>query len=851
MNLKSLLIFALRDLKANKKFTLFFALNLSLGLFGFLALDSFKESIEITMGAKSQAVLGADIGIGARRALSQEEIQKADQVFAGYVDSTSVTETYSMVASADNSRLVELKVIESNYPFYGEIQLEKQGVVSGTSEKNLFSKDSAWFYPETVLQLNLKIGDKVKIGDLDVEVADIIQKDSSSMGSGFSFALPVYLSKATFEKTKLMRFGSTSFQSKLYKLPTGADLDTLSAKASSQFKDPAIQILSHKNSSEQISRLLTRLNDYLGLASLVALFMTALGTTFLYRSHLSKRLRDVAILKSLGQEAKSIEVLYLFQLLFLGVISTLPVFLLCYLAYPLLSSWLQSQLQTELILHVTPRTWALGVISGVLTCLLVCYPMLLSLRQVKPRQLFQGIDFQTPSLSWGQSLTYLPAFFFFWGLSVWLAKSWYVSALFIGIFVTSFTLLALVASFLLSQIHRLQVSNLYWRLPLRNLGRQKFSNISIFLAIALGSLFMNLIPQVQSSLKKEIESPTGTKVPGLFLIDIQEDQVSAIENTMKQLNSQLLYVSPMIRARLETVNDESFEKADRNQEAFSREEETENRFRNRGFNLSYREGLSDSESLIQGENIAGQFNPSSQSLPWISLEKRFADRLKLKIGDRLKFDVQGVPVEGQVKNLRQIKWTSFQPNFFVLFQPGAIDEAPKTFLAGVSNLPQNEKIKIQNTLVKEFPNVSVIDITRVIERVSEVMDQMSLAISGMALLSIIVGMTLLFSIANQKAVERRKEVNLLKILGGDFRLITALFFIEFLLVTGVAAVMGIILSFGANFIMTYFIFESEVRFDWITPAWLFISTLVLTVIVCWLAIQSVLRQKPRQILSES
>lgn len=142
MNLKSLLIFALRDLKANKKFTLFFALNLSLGLFGFLALDSFKESIEITMGAKSQAVLGADIGIGARRALSKEEIQKADQVFAGYLDSTSVTETYSMVASPDNSRLVELKVIESNYPFYGEIQLEKQGVVSGTSQK-IFSLKTA------------------------------------------------------------------------------------------------------------------------------------------------------------------------------------------------------------------------------------------------------------------------------------------------------------------------------------------------------------------------------------------------------------------------------------------------------------------------------------------------------------------------------------------------------------------------------------------------------------------------------------------------------------------------------------------------------------------------------------
>lgn len=834
----------------SKKFTLFFAMNLSLGLFGFLALDAFKESIEITMAQKSKAILGADIGIGARRQLTDQELKTADEIFSRALDSTRTIETYSMVASPDNSRLVELMAIESNFPFYGELELEKQGLVGGTSKKDLFDHPRAWVYPELLLQLNLKIGDFIKIGELQVEISDVVLKDSSGMGAGFSFAPPLYISRDNFEKTKLMSFGSTSFQSKLYRLPEDISIDELSAKASDAFKDPGLQILSHKNSSEQISRMLGRLNDYLGLASLVALFLTALGTTFLYRSHISKRLRDVAVLKSLGQPAGAIELSYSLQLLLLGLVSTLPVFLLCLISFPVLSSWLSKELETEIMLHVSSRTMGLGILSGILTCLLVCYPMLSSMRNVQARQLFQGVDFQSQNLSWRQSLLYLPAIFIFWGMSVWLAKSWYVSSLFILIFGLAFIFLTLVAFAILSALKKVKLTSLYFKIPLRNLSRQKFSSISIFLAVALGSLFMNLIPQVQSSLEKEIESPTGTKVPGLFLIDIQDEQVQEIKKSIQDLGTDLMYASPMIRARLESVNGEPFEKADRNKTVFSREEENENRFRNRGFNLSYRAGLADSETLVDGEPIVGKFDPEKQKYPWISLEQRFADRLKLKIGDRLNFDIQGVFLEGQVKNMRQVKWTSFQPNFFVQFQEGAIEEAPKTFLAGVPNLPKEEKLKIQNALVRKYPNVSIIDVSRVIERISEVMDQMSLAISGMAILSILVGMSILFSIANQKAFDRRKEINLLKILGADFSLITSFFFIEFLLITTTAALMGITLSFLANFAMTKFIFESEFSFNARTPLILLFATLILTVTVSWFAIQSVLREKPKKILSE-
>lgn len=851
MKLKSLFSFAVKDIFSSKKFALFFALNLSLGLFGFLTLDTFKISIENSMSQKSKNILGADVGIGARRLLSPEELKIADEVFEGYLDKSQVIESFSMIAAANNSRLVEVKAIQDNFPFYGELELQVQGLLTPeTKSRDLFTGQKAWVYPEVLLQLGLKIGDKVKLGEIEVEISDVVLKDSSGAGAGFAFASPFYVSRETFEKTKLLSFGSTLYQSQLYKMPESADLATLVSQASAKITDPAVQVLFHKTASAQVARLLNRLNDYLGLASLVALFLTALGTTFLYRSHLTKRLKDVAIMKSLGFSVGQIRQLYLLQLLFLGTLATVPVLILSAASMAPLGMWISRELQTELNLHFTLRTVGLGFFSGLLLCILICYPLILSLKSVKPRQLFQGIEFQDSRFSWQQLLNYIPAFIFFWGMSVWLAKSWIVSSLFLALFIASFLILMVCGLAFLQLLDRIRVKNLALRMALRNLARQKFSSISIFIAIAIGSLFMNLIPQIKSSLDAELESPTSNKLPSLFLFDIQEDQVEPLKQELQKMETGLLYVSPMIQARLNKVNQQAFEKSDRNEESFTREQENENRFRNRGFNLSYRQGLSDSESITAGKEIIGTYDPNSHTLPLISLEKEFAKRLDLKIGDELEFEIQGVMISGVVANLRKVKWTSFQPNFFVLFQDGAINEAPKTFLAGIPGLSAVKKSEVQNGLVKAFPNVSAIDVSQLIERISEIIGQMSLAISAMAGLSILIGLAILFAIANQKSIERRKEINLLKVLGAPFGFIGGVFYYEFILLTILASTLGIFLSFICHFILIKIVFESEMSFHIQTPLLLLLANIILTFTVSWLAIRSVLKEKPKRILSE-
>src|SRR5262249_31689239 len=154
----------------------------------------------------------------------------------------------------------------------------------------------------------------------------------------------------------------------------------------------------------------------------------------------------------------------------------------------------------------------------------------------------------------------------------------------------------------------------------------------------------------------------------------------------------------------------------------TREAQQERDFKNRTFNLTYRSELSESETLAVGKD----FSPipyeweTADELPEISLEVRFANRLKIHLGDSMSFDVQGVPVEGRVVLMRRVKWLSFQPNFFVQFQPGVFNDAPKSFLASIPKLEAAEKDVLQNEIVRRFPNISVIDVSQAIARINAV-----------------------------------------------------------------------------------------------------------------------------------
>ncbi len=823
--IKLLLKLLVREIRTHLRFSLFFVFNLALGLTGLATIDTLKISINEALHARAKGLLAADISVGARRPITTSEVEQLQKLLPKNSVTARTFESYTMVASAANTRLVEVKAIEPSYPFYGEIELSKSGVITGSSTKNLFSGPHAWVYPELLLQLGLKTGDQIKIGAVDFTITDEILRDASGVGAGFTFAPPVYIALDQFAKTGLMQVGSTGYFGILIHLTAAkgpadvspeseTQIENLAKAINTSLTDPAIQIQTSRNASEQVGRLLAYLSDYLGLASLVALFLTALGQIFLYRSYIIKRHRDIAIFKSLGLSDKRILALYLMQIAALGLAALVPTVVFTSLLLPTLSVPVHELLNLDFQMSLNVSTVGLMVLIAVLGGFFICGPLLLGALRIRPRELLTPLETRLSAPVLQLAFAYAPAVLSYYVVSLWLAKSYITGSVFFAIFASAIVILFAVGFAVLSCFSKAKINYLPVRLGVRNLLRSRFSTLASLVTLGLGVCLSNLIPNLEKGIQSEIAMPSGLAQPSLFLVDVQPEQLTGLKSLLTSEKAEVMQTSPMIRARLAKINGEPFMKNDLKGDELTREEENENRARNRGFNLTYRRNLSSSENLVEGTPFGDWTN---SSLMPISLEVKFAKRLNVKIGDRLTFDVLGVDVEGQVVNLRKVRWTSFQPNFFIQFderpEHAILTEAPQTFLVTLGPLSDTAKRDLQVSVVKTFPNVSILDVSRLIERMTSIVGQMSLALKIMAIFSIIVGLMILFSIVSHQVFERRREINLLKIIGAQFGLIQKIFLYEFLFTAGLAVVMGSVLSTLMSYILSVQLFDSAFKID--------------------------------------
>ncbi len=837
------------ELINNKGFCFLFILNLGLGLAGFVALDGFKGSIENTIHKRSKAVLGADFGLSARRALTKAEVSIVESHLPNNYQETKMVEMVSMVANKDkSSRLVQLKAIQEHYPFYGEVLLE-----GGTQleVKKYQNRPVVWIYPELVRQLNTGKGESLKIGDQFFEVVGVIADDAAA-GITTNMAPRIYLPFEQLQKTNLLKKGSIAWFSQLYRLPglNDSELNDLKDKIFDKFEEAEIRVFTHKNASRQMAELLSRLNDFLGLASMVALFLASIGAAFLFRSYLQKSRTSIAILMSLGASRLQTFFFYLLQVILLGFLSCVLSVVLSFIIVPGLGGLTQELLPFDIQYELSLNTIFVALVVSLLGSVLIALPLLVRLRNIKISMLVRDQQARAHGFDPLFILSLLPAIVFFYIMSFWLSNSFQVGSIFTILFFVSCLVLSGLSLLLFAGLEKfMDIKNLSLRWAIRDLSRLRGTTVVTFVTIGLSSLLLNLIPQVQKTLGTELERPDQSKLPSLFLFDIQEEQVEPLENILKNHNLVLDQISPTIRARLVEINGEVFDKGKGIGKSLTREEEREMRFRNRGFNLSYRSQPSDAETIIEGSPFPGPFNEQRDKIPQISVETRFADRLNFKINDVLKFEIEGVPVEGKIVNLRRVEWTSFQPNFFVQFQPGVLEVAPKTFIATIPNMDIEKKHRLQDSLVEELPNVSLVDVSRIVKRINEVIVQMSWALGFMTILSLLSGFVVIYSMANHQARDRTWEIGLMKSLGAQFHLIRNQFLWQFCLVSFFAMFIGALLSLIMSWIFSSYIFESLWVFAWEIPLLSILFAVFGTLIVTTLAIRKSLEKPTSHLFS--
>lgn len=840
---------AYKEISNNFRFSLFFVINLSIGLIGFIALDSFKTSIDRHLENNSKSILTADVRISSRFPLTETEYRFTDEILPSRDYETSDQISFmSMVAGRDNSRMSQLIGIDTTYPQYGDIVLERAGPVSeSNAREELVAGDHVWVADELMIVLDLEIGDTLRIGEKDFTVTDVILEDPSSTISVMSNFPPIYMGLEQIRSTGLIQLGSRISYSRFYKFPRGLDVTGLEEifqdREREVFRDQRrISFDTHEEESEDLGRILGYMNDYLGLIALIALFLAGVGAAYLFRSFFTSRFKDMAILMCLGATPKEAYKMTLVQIVLLGAASALIACVVAWLALPLLPLLFTEFLPRGFINEMTLSSLVLALFMGTGGSIICCLPILSKIYELNPIGLFhENVEPNRTRHLRRQLMSYAPILLVFWGLAMWQAQSLLIGTLFVLGFLAAILILGAIAWAILYACGSFsKVSVVTRKIALRNLSRNRLGAISCFLAIGLGALLINLIPQIQKGLEKEITQPDDFTVPDFFMFDIQPDQLEPLESILAERGYALSFLSPMISARLEEVNGLVIDEVE--------ETPDEQLLRRRTYNLTYQDALKNSETLIEGELWNGPWEFGSDEPPGISVEGEFAERMGLSIGDTMTFDVQSVPVTGRVMNLRRVDWNSFQPNFFISFQPGVLDPAPKTFVAAISDVAEADMIPIQNSIVGELPNVSVINVTQIVARLLDITGQISWAIRVMAYLSIFAGLVVLFSIARYEVKSRFWEINLLKILGANFRDVKSIIQIEFGILGLCAALTGVTLSLLMSYAISWTLFDSLWGFSWPLTLFSILAISALSVLTALAATLSVLRQKPLQLL---
>ena len=833
------------EIRGNLGFCVSFVVNLSLGLIGLLTLNSFNQSIANQLQVRSQVILGADLRVSARRALETRELELLQEALPDQAELRREEGLFTMVANGDRSRLVELRAIDRSFPYYGGLHLRSGGAFEAGMKPDIVGTKAVWVYPEILVQLGVAVGEAITIGGESYRISDVVEDDPSQSAVGFSVAPKVYIDRAAVEGSSLLARGSRVTRSVLFRLPKEISPNEFKNQLAKLLPAPDLRIVTHGESSQQIARLTGFVGDYLGLVALVALFLAGVGAAFLFKSFLLRRSKDMAILLGIGCPKKVVRITYILQLMALGLTAATISLLLVSLGLPYLPELSQGLVDPTFSLSLPWQSAVLAALLGVVGPVIFCLPTLTGLGTLQPLTLLQGgeaVEFD--EASWPYRLSLLPSLILYWMLAVWQAHSITIGSLFVGLLFCSGILFQLLGRLALTGLAKFtESSRAFIHLLTISLTRYRSATLACFLAIGLGSLLLNLIPQLRYILERELDPGATSSLPGLFMFDIQDEQLAPLQQLAEQQGYPLNYTSPLVRARLVKLKGQEVEALQEEASTLpeSREDERRQRFQSRSYNLSWRAGLASSETLVEGRQVR-TLPPAAGSLPEISLEERFAERLDLSLGDTMTFDVQGVEIKGVVVNLRKVKWTSFQPNFFVQFQPHVLEEAPKTWVAALPPISFDQRMTMQTTIVEAFPNVAIVDVEAVVGRLLKVMDQVTKAVGSMALLALLAGLAVLFSIARHQATTKQRDVTLLKALGLSFRTLQLMVGTEFLLLGGAAAVLGAAVSAAVSYVITETVFESPFAFDWNTPVVASIVTTAMVMVTGWIATRSTLRQ---------
>ncbi|WP_339619226.1 FtsX-like permease family protein [uncultured Marinimicrobium sp.] len=749
------------------------------------AIAIFTDRLEATLVQQSNNLLGADRVV---RASQPHDPAWAEEAGERDLQQSRLVEFSSMVYRGDEMHLASIKAVDEGYPLRGVVETTDQPWTTKPPEEatGIPAPGEAWVDARMLPLLGIELGDTFGVGEAELVASRVLVRQPDGASSIFMTGGRVLMNLQDLPATRVVQPGSRVSYQWLLAADRLADLEGFLTWLEPQLTDH-YRVVDIESSQRNLARTLDRGKQFLLLAAVVGVLLAGVAIGLAARQFADRHVDQVALMKSLGAGSQRIRNLYFGQLILLSLVASvigvgLGEGFQQLVAYGLSNFFALNLAQPGWLAYV------LSVLSGLVCLMFFALPALWFLPKVPPLKILRRELSVDKVQVWTQVMLALLAVVL---LVVLFSRDWALAASVVAALLVVVVVTAILGLGLLHLSRKLTTgASSVWRLAVANLQRRRGHSLVQMVIFSVAIMLLITLTVVRTSLIQDWQAQLPEDAPNHFLVNVAPEDVEPVQTMLdrESLDRQPLY--PMVRGRLTHINEQEKSRERLNREA----------------NLTWTDTLAE-----DNEVVAGQWwdQWSGGELPGVSVEQELAGELGIELGDTLRFSIGGLTMEAEVTSLRTLDWRSMNPNFFFIFEPGALDGFSATYITS-AYVPASQKTLI-NDLMREYPTILLIELDRVFEQIRSIVTQVTKGIQLVLVLTVIGGILVLLAAVTTSLDARKQEAGLLRALGSPRRLVVGSVWAEFSILGGLSGLIAVLGSEALLMSLQHFVLEIPIR----------------------------------------
>lgn len=784
----------------------------------------FSDRVQRALAAQASSLLGADLVVHSDRPFEPWLAQAADALGLAR---TEVLRFPSMVVRGERAQLAEVRAVAPGWPLKGAVEVAPRHLEPARAMREPPQPGTVWIDTRMVALLGIDAGEMLELGEQRFRVAGVFDREAEASIGFLSMSPRILLNAADLPATGLVQPASRIGWRLMLAGEPGA-LAEFRARVAPRLAGGQ-RLEDVRDARPELRSALERAERFLGLAAQVAVILAGVAIALAARRYLQRHLDACAMMRCLGAPQRQMLAIHFAQFLLLGAGAGVVGVLAGLAGQAVLAAALAGLVAAQLPAPGWLPAWH-GLATALVLLLGFGLPPLMALARVPTLRVLRrdiGAPGRAGVLSWLVAAAAVAA------LVLWQAADLKLGgAMLAGVagLLAACAVTGVLAVRLAGRVARGRVG-FTWRYGIANLNRRALGTVVQVCALGLGLMALLLLTLVRGDLLERWRGSLPSDTPNQFLVNIQPDQVEAVGRTLSGAGVADPRLLPMVRGRLVELNGRAVQPEDY-------PDERTRRLVDRETNLSFTDRLQEDNVIVDGR----WWTPADRGAALVSMEEGLARRIGVRVGDRLVYDVAGVRREFTVSSLRRVEWDSFRTNFFVIMPPGALDGLPVSYITSF-RLPEGRQ-DLVNELIRSFPNLLVIDVAAVLQKVQSMIDQVARAVEFLMGFTLLAGLVVLYAALAATSDERQSEAAVVRTLGASTRQIGAAQVAEF---AAIGALAGLVAALGAS-LLAWGLARQVLSVPYALDPWVWLVGLVggalLVGFAGWLGTRSIARVPP-------